>query len=293
MARTSPTGPAETSRDRTLSAVLRSAAERAKRESGLSMRKLAERVDTSHSTLHRWLSGKGIPSYESVVSIVTALGITGDEKEAILEMARNPGPNWVATGPPGVSKELAGVMELERTAEAVTVWMPLFVPGMLQTHDYARAIIESESGGENSEAEVDHLVTLRMGRQNLIIRDKPITLQALIGVPAMHGQIGNREVMIGQLRHLERASEFAHVTIRLVPVDGNWHNGLLGPFVRYDFPKRPSIVYLEHHASGVFLDESHEVDAYRKLADILDGIAHSAEESRALIAEQINRWETT
>jgi transcriptional regulator with XRE-family HTH domain len=291
MARTTQEGPASTSRDRTLSAVLRAAHEKAKTESGLSLRALAAQVGTTHSTLHRWFNGRGVPGYEDVVSIVAALGIVGDEKEAILDMARNPGPNLVTTGPPGVSQQLAGVMELERTAESMTEWSPLAVPGMLQTANYARSVIgtnEARSGGE-----VEHLVTLRLGRQNAILRDNPIQFTALIGWPAIAGSVGSPNVMAEQLRYMERASKFEAVTIRIVQVDEGWHDGLLGPFVQYDFPGHPSIVHLEHHRSGIFLDEEQDVEAYRHLAQELRDLAMSPDESREIIGRQIAKLEKT
>ena len=292
MARTAGEGPASTSRDRTLSAVLRAAYEKAKAENGLSLRALGAQVGTSHSTLHRWFTGAGVPGYEEVVSIVAALGIVGDEKESILELARNPGPNLVTTGPPGVSQELAGVMELERSAAAMTVWMPLFIPGMLQTGSYARAVATAGSQTKMAEAELDHLVTLRLGRQNAITRSAPIRLHAYIGEPAIRGNVGGRDVMNEQLDYLLRATEYDAVTIQTVPVHESWHAGLIGPFVLYDFPNGQSIIYLEHHGSGVFLDEDTDVEAYRSLRDVLSTLAASPEESRAQIARERQR-ETT
>ncbi|WP_165777623.1 helix-turn-helix domain-containing protein [Amycolatopsis antarctica] len=292
MARTNPDGPASSSRDRTLSAVLRAAWERRKAENGLSMRTLAKQVDTSHSTLHRWFSGRGMPTFEDVVALATALGMSGEEKESLLELARNPGPNLVTTGLAGVSQQLAGVMELERTATAMTDWLPLSIPGMVQTRGYARAVVSAPNPGL-PEAEIEHRVTLRLGRQNAILRDDPIRFTALIGLPAITARVGGRAAMTEQLRYLLRVIGQGTATIKLVPVDQDWHQGLMGPFVLYDFPRpHPSIVHLEHHRSGVFLDDRGDVEDYRALVDNLRGLALTDEQARQRIEEALDSWDT-
>lgn len=292
MPRNTREGAAATARDRVLSGALSEAYERRKKEAKLSLRALGEQVGVSHATLSRWFNGLAVPDYEDVVSILTALGVVGEEKDRIIEMARNPGPNWVATGPPGVSKELAGVMALEGTAERMTVWMPLFIPGILQTRNYARAIAVASQQVPTSDAEIDHLVTLRLGRQNAITRANPIQLHAYIGEPAITGLIGGQAVMDEQLTYLLRASEFDAVTIQLVDVQGDWHLGLIGSFVRYDFPGAQSIVYLEHRGSGTFLDNEADVEAYQPVASDLDRIARSPAETRAAIREVLRREKT-
>ncbi|OZM73964.1 transcriptional regulator [Amycolatopsis antarctica] len=284
-------GPAATSRDRTLAGVLRDTWERRKRETGMSLRALGDQVGVSHASLSRWFKGQVVPSYEGVVSVVAALGVVGEEKEMILTLARNPGPNLVTTGPPGVSQQLAGVMELERTASSMTVWSPLQVPGLLQSRAYAQAVIGA--GGKLTQAEVDYRLTLRLGRQHAIVRDDPIKLSAVLGVPAIQARVGGAEVMADQLRYLLRVADFPAVTLQVAPVDGDWHGGLHGSFLLYEFEGQQSHVHMENHRTGQFVDSSDDVEGYAELADELRQLAYSDADTKALIRDQINKLETT
>lgn len=265
-----------------LAAAMREARER----SGLGVRKLAGLLGVSHSTVVGWERGRHVPAVETVSAYLALVGVTGDERERILDLARGAAePDWLAVGIPGIGSALAGVMECERTATRITDWSPMLIPGLLQTSDYARAVI---GGGDNLPRHlVETRVTLRLGRRDVLTRPKPAHLVALIGLPAIRQCIGGRDVMLGQLRYLLDISRLDTVTVRLVDVEGDWHPGLMGPFTVYDFPSAPSIVHLEHHRSGVFLSDRQDVEAYRAAIDTVTRVAMSPAESAQLIATRI------
>ncbi|GAA4554224.1 helix-turn-helix domain-containing protein [Amycolatopsis samaneae] len=291
MVRTNPQSTAATSRERTLAGLLRAEFDA---KSDVSMRKLATQLGVNHSTLSRWLDGKVSPDAERVSGLLACLGVVGDRREQIMRVARG-GPSaetWVTPGRPGVAEHLVGVMEMEAQAVAMTEWSPLHVPGLLQTREYARAIISRDR--KATSADVEHRVTLRLGRQHAILRDDPLPFTALLGVPAIRGRIGGDEVMIPQLKYLVRIANRATVTLRLAEVDGDWHGGLLGMFILYDFAKPlPSIVSLEHHRTASFVDGAPDVEEYKQLASDLLSLAHSQNDSLAMINEEIEKRETT
>lgn len=280
--------PARSSRERTIAGLLRTTWERQQRhDPKLSQRELAKRCGVSHVTVGRWLSGETRVSLENTITVLTALGIVGDEREDILKIARNESDQtWVTSGPTGASDQLAGAMEIENSAIEMVDWSPLIVPGMLQTEAYARAIIGSNP--DLTPVDINSLVRMRLGRQHAILRDDPIRLTAILGIPAIRGNIGGNDVMIGQLRYLLKVSERDAVTVQLAHVDGGWHGGLLGSFVLYQFVKPlPSIVSLEHHRTGSFVDGSADVADYTKLANDLGQRACTPDETRKLLTEEI------
>lgn len=281
---------AETPRARALAELLTKEV----KDAGISARELGKRMGVSHVTIGRWIRGETRLDPEDVAAMLAHLGVNGEQRDQILALARgNHGQaDWLTTGAPGVSQQLAGVMHLERTANQMLDWSPAVVPGLLQTRDYAEAILSS--GSKLPVDEVQHRVDLRMARRDALMRTDPIQLDAFVGEPAVLGGIGGRRVMVDQLRYLlKMADRFDSVTIRMVSLFHDWHPGLMGPFLLYDFPDLPSIVHLEHHSSGAFLYDKKELEAYQDAAATLRRVAHDPGGTRAMIAEKIREWETT
>lgn len=261
-------------------------------DAGLSCRTLAGRLGVSAMTISRWERGLAAPALEDVASFLAHLGVTGRERNRVLDLARTGGatPDWLVPDgtPSGIPHALAGIMELERTAVAMTACSPLLVPGILQTADYARAIIRR---ADRSDSETDLRVTLRMGRRDVLTRPRPIRLLAFVGEPAIHANIGGPQVMLDQLRHLLALAGLPAVTIRVLPITGGWHPGLMGPFTLYEFADDPAIVYVEHYRSSAFLYNFDDVDGYQQAMAILDAEAMSPAESRAVILAEITERE--
>ncbi|MEV6832087.1 helix-turn-helix transcriptional regulator [Amycolatopsis sp. NPDC051102] len=291
MARTNSEGAAAaTGRQRTLTGLLRAVYEDKKPRP--SQRQLGEQLGVAHTTVGRWLDGSVTPDAERVSGFLACLGVVGEMREKIMRLARGEGSAevWVTPGPPGVADQLTAAVELESQATSMVEWSPLFVPGMLQVPEYARAIIGKNP--KTPRAEVEQLVTLRLGRQHAIAREDPLPLVAILGVPAIRGAIGGDRTMLSQLKHLVTVSRRKAITLRLAEVDGDWHGGLLGSFIVYDFTRpMPSIVSLEHHRTASFVDGAADVDDYKQLASELLALAYDADESRSLIQAEIEKRE--
>lgn len=277
-------------RGRTLAGVLRQLRE----DAGLSCRTLAGRLGVSAMTISRWERGLAAPALEDVASFLAHLGVTGRERNRVLDLARTGGatPDWLVSDSPqpGIPHALAGLLELERTATVMTECSPLLIPGILQTADYARAIIARP---DRASHETDLRVTVRMGRRDALTRQRPLRILAFVGEPAIRANIGGTHVMLDQLRHLLAMAGLPAVTVRVLPVTGGWHPGLMGPFILYDFADDPAIVLVEHHRSSVFLYNFDDVDGYRLAADTLGNEALSVEESRAMILTAITEREAS
>jgi len=279
--------PGGAPRARALAGALRQAREDAK----ISVREVARRLGISHSVVSYWETSKRVPRIEDIASYLTAIGVTGDAREAILALGRDAdAQNWLAVGIPGISQQLTGTMECERAASAITDWSPHLVTGLLQTSDYARAII---GGGSLPAHEVEARVLVRMGRRDVITRSNPVRLTAYLGEAALHEMIGGSHVMADQLRHLVKAAESDTITVQVVRSYQGWHPGLIGPFVLYDFDGAPSIVLLEHHRTGAFVTEPDDVAGYKSAVDKIYQLAMSPADSLTLITQVAHDVEAT
>ncbi|RCW45851.1 helix-turn-helix protein [Halopolyspora algeriensis] len=278
-----------TPRGRALAAALREA--RTSRQIGL--RDLARRIRISHTLVSQWEHGHRVPKTEDVSAVLTGLGVDARERERIIELARNAGENdWLTSGLPGMSQQMAGMLECEREASTIVDWSPLLVPGLLQTSDYARAILGA--GGVPRE-QVEPRVLFRSGRRDILSKNPPVQLRALIGEGALRVRVGGDAVLADQLRYLLKTAEnWENVTVQIVRNDVPWHPGTAGPFVLYEFESSPPIVLLEHHRSSVFLHNEDDLVEYRSAADSLrEEVAMGPEASAELIADVIRALETT
>ena len=270
-------------RARSLKAALRSALE----GSGMSRRAVAERLDVSHTKVNRWLSDDWPPpNATDTARLLTGIGVTGDEWDRVVSIANAADADWLVAGPPGINPQLASVLECERYAVRIFEWQPLVWPGLLQSADYARAVIASV--GDLAPAEVETRVMMRIGRRDAITRARPVEFAAVVGMPAVRGRIGGPAVMADQLSHVRDVAARDNVTIQVMDLAGDWTPGHPGAFILYEFADdMPPTVYLEHYRSGAFLVDEADVAAYKAAAETLRRVAMSPDESAGLIADAI------
>lgn len=275
-----PTPPA-----RALGGELRAAREAAK----ISQRELASRIGVNQSELSRWESGQRRPAPEDVERFLAELNMPVEERDRLLGLARQPdGASWLSVGTPEQPEQLAALLEFDRTASIITEVSMTLIPGLLQTGDYARAIV---GGGAVPALEVSTRVAVRIGRREVLLSEQPVELHALIGEAALLSMVGGPKVMAGQLRHL--LAQPPNVKIRIVPIDAGWHPGLLGSFTLYSFRAAASIVYLEAGRSGLFLSEQPDTDIYERFAARVEELAMSPELSIECVSGLIDRMERT
>lgn len=258
----------------------------------MGLRELARRLDIPHPQLSYWESGTRIPKIENVTAILNAIGTTGPDRERILDLTRNAlEKNWVSSDEPGMSMNLAGVLDCERTATKITTWIRDVIPGLLQVEDYARTIISTADGLRDDQ--IRSRVKIRMERREILVRTEPVEFVALIAESAIREVIGSPEIQVEQLKHVLKMAARPNVTVQVVQPGHGWHPGMAGPFVIFDFQNSPSIVYIEHFSSASFLFEDHDVEAHQTSARVVRGVAMSPTESEGLIASVIEELETT
>ena len=252
-----------------------------------SLRAFALSAGLNPSDLSKWELGHGIPSSEKVGVILGALGVTGEQQDTLIAEAKAAAdPNWIA---PGVDKQVSALIEYEKTADRMVSVAPLFTPGMLHTEDTARAVL-ANSG--YSEGQVKAVVNARMARKEALLRQKPLKLEAFLGLRAITRPLGGREVALNQLRYTQKMMALTNVTVRVIEETDDFTPADMGAFVLYTFQVGEPIVYFEHHRSSLFAPKRDLPDMVRAV-DRIGEVAMSPDDTSGLIADVIKRMETT
>ena len=204
-----------------------------------------------------------------IADLLTLYGVEpGGEREALLGLAREANtPGWWQ----GYSDILPHWVEpyfgLEAAASSIREYELQFVPGLLQIAEYAQAVIRL--GNAPSEDEVGRRAEARMSRQEILHRENPPKVWAVLDEGALRRVIGGREVMKEQLRHLIELCDHPAVTLQILPFAAGPHRALGGPFtiLRYAQPDLRDVVYIEQLTSALYLDKQTEVDAYLQVME--------------------------
>jgi transcriptional regulator with XRE-family HTH domain len=269
-----------TARSRGLGAEVR----KLRKNAGLRLEELAELCGWSRATFGRIESGDKVPTDTEIAIVLGTLGVKGNERKRLLELASDAHQtHWWEVGYSELPSQLVSLLEFERTATKITDLALGFIPGLLQTADYARAVIAT---GGVSECTLESRVSLRLGRQSVLTRKKPVELHALIDESVLHRPVGGGDVMAEQLRHLIRVGQRPHVTIQVVPFSAGEHCGLNGSNMILEFQRQRPIVHLEHRRSAIFVDEPEDTFLFLKAASSVAKAALSSTDSVELISSR-------
>lgn len=267
-------------RQRRVSAELRAL----RQERELTCQQVADALDWSVSKVSRMETGVRGLYPDDVAAVLGYLGAPSKLREELLTLVREgEKPNWIQIGS-GLPKLWKNLIRMENEATSIRNYEPLFVPGLLQTGDYARAVI-SAGHLELAPGAVDQLVRTRMGRQALLSRANAPMLYALIDEMVLRRPIGDGGCMFGQLQHLVTMAERPYVDIRVVPFSAGANPGLEGPIVIMEFDAQPTLVHVEFRSASGFLEEPAEVRSAKVAWRELSSLALSPEESVRFMSE--------
>jgi transcriptional regulator with XRE-family HTH domain len=238
---------------------------RLRTEVGLSREEAAEAIRASEWKIHRLENGQVGFKERDIVDLLELYGVEDpDEVEefvALANEANNPG--WWQRYGDVLPQWFRAYVDLESAATLIRTYEGQFVPGLLQTDDYMRAVV----GGahlEDSPEEIGRRVRLRMARQTLLTRHHAPRLWAVVDEAALRRPVGGREVMRGQLERLIDAAKLPNVTLQILPFSAGAHPAMVGSFsvLRFPEPQLPDVVYIEHLTSALYLNKRDEVDRY-------------------------------
>ena len=245
---------------------------RLRTELGLTREEAAQAIRASEWKIHRLENGQVGFKDRDIIDLLRRYQVTDPAEVAeFLTLAREANtPGWWQHYGDVLPSWFRTYVDLEQAATLIRSYEGQFVPGLLQTDDYMRAVVHGAHLEESGE-EVGRRVRLRMARQILLTREDPPRLWAVVDEAALRRPVGGREVMRGQLERLIEATKLPNVTLQILSFDSGAHPAMVGSFSVLRFPDEelPDIVYLEHLTSALYLNKPDEVDQY---LHVMEGI---------------------
>ncbi|MFI7551335.1 helix-turn-helix domain-containing protein [Micromonospora sediminimaris] len=222
-------------------------------------------IRSSESKISRMELGRVGFKERDVADLLTLYGVTAEqERAALLKLARDANnPGWWHRYGDVLPSWFQSYLGLEAAAALIRSYEVQFVPGLLQTPEYARAVVllgHSTAGPD----EIDRRVDLRMRRQELLSRPRPPRLWAVVDEAALRRPIGGPQVMRGQLEALLKATRTPNVRLQVIPFAAGGHAAAGGAFtiLRFGDQDLPDIVYIEQLTSAIYLDKREDLDFY-------------------------------
>jgi len=252
-----------TVRLRRLAAELRSL----RASSGLTRDDVVERTGINVATMYRIEHARVRPQTRTLRTLLDLYGVERDtqtELVALLRDARERG--WLHAYQSELPEQYMTFIGFEGEAESAWNYESLLIPGLLQTEDYARAVIHAGFPAASRD-EIEHRVEVRMARQDVLRADNPLKLWGIADEAALRRHVGN-------------------VTFQVIPFDAGAHAGMPGSFIALQFAEEsiPDVIYLDSMAGELFLEAESDVRRYKLVFEHLRAVAASPDASRKLIA---------
>ncbi|MCK2217433.1 helix-turn-helix domain-containing protein [Actinomadura sp. ATCC 31491] len=257
---------------------------RLRTEKGISREDAGYSIRASHAKISRLELGQVSFKQRDVADLLTLYGVTdAAERQQLLDLAKQANaPGWWHKYGDVLPAWFEVYIGLEGAASSIRTYENQFVPGLLQTPDYARAVIElaHEKAARN---ELDRRVALRTTRQNRL--EAGLTLWAVIDEAVVRRTLGGPATMRAQIAHLLDVTAERNVTVQVMPFDRGGHAAAGGPFSILRFPERelPDVVYMEQLTSALYLDKPADSDHYMEVMDRLSVQAETPKETRRFL----------
>ena len=271
--------------------VLGSQLHRLRDSRGISAEQAAEAIRGSHSKISRMEHGRVGFKDRDVSDLLTLYGVTDpEERAALLNLAKEANtPGWWHAYSDVLPAWLEAYVGLEAAASIIRTYEVQFVPGLLQTERYARALIRQ--GSAVDEEEIARRAELRTSRQAILSNPTPPQLWAVVDEGALRRPVGGIDVVREQLEHLMDMAERPAITLQILPFHAGPHSAMGGPFtiLRFAEPELNDVVYIEQLTSALYLDKQTEVDNYLEVMEQLclqaDSAANTVKTLGKILAE--------
>jgi transcriptional regulator with XRE-family HTH domain len=246
---------------------------------------VAARLDCSASKISRIETGRVLVSPRDARDLLRIYGVPADQQDNLIQLARETRQKgwWHAWG--DVQPHLATYLAMESEASEIRHYAVTRVPILLQTEDYARALVTgSRLRTGKYPGPPDRMVEMMMARQRLA-RSSPPHVHVVLDEAALRRQIGSREIMRGQVEHLVELSSARTTILQFMPFDSGAHVALDLAFEILGFadPADPDVVAVGYPTGVLWLEDAAEVHSYNTFFDHLQAAALSPRDSAALM----------
>jgi transcriptional regulator with XRE-family HTH domain len=257
----------------------------------ITVKTAATQLEWSEAKIWRIETGQTSLRSLDVEAMCRVYAAPADLTEALMGLAKETKAKgwWQAYGDV-IPENFDVYLGLEEAASSIAWYEPELIPGLLQTADYARAVI----GANASADDTDRRVQLRIERQALIRRaTAPLALRVALNESVLRRPIGGREVMAEQLDALAEAAELPNVKIRVVPFTAGLHHGVMtGPFELLRFPangdgrdSEPPTIFQDGYTGGLYLDKANEIERFSDAFEYVWTAAASEDASIRMIRQ--------
>lgn len=262
-------------------------------EAQLTREQVEEQTGVNQGTLWRIEKGQARPHNGTLEALFDVYGVTEARRTELIEIARGGNqPGWLGQFKDALLKEVipevyAAYIGFETEAKTMNTYESSFVPGLLQTEEYARAVMID---GWPMEADaVERRVQTRIQRQTGLSQKRdgrdPLELWAVLDEAVLRREVGSRAVMRAQLGRLLEMGERSNITLQVIPFDRGAHPGMSGAFTCFKFGAlAPDIVHSESLAGAFFLELEADVERFGLAFDHLRAMALSPRDTGAFIA---------
>ncbi len=258
-----------------------------RRAAGLERPEAATRAGVSRQTIWR-AERTGICSRKVLERLLDAYGVTGPaERTRLLSLAEQAKqPAWWDNY--GLGVPTASVIAAEAGAVAKQAWELTYIPGLLQTPDYARAVILAGPGAL-SPAEVGKLVQVRTERKEALHAGR-LQLTAIAAEAALHCAVGGHAVMRAQVEHLREAAELPNVTLRVLPCAAGAHPGMTGAFAILQYRAGHDVLYYDTPGGAYYDEDPGRLEWARWAFSRLAALALPPDETMILLTEVVRQF---
>ncbi|MFD9462690.1 helix-turn-helix domain-containing protein [Streptomyces sp. NPDC060027] len=261
---------------------------------GLKREEAARVLRVAPATVRRMEMAEVALKIPYVQVLLTTYGVADDETAVFVSLAEEANqPGWWQRYHDVLPDWFSMHVSLEGAAEMIRSYEPHFVPGLLQTEEYARCVLEAGTVGQTGPEAIERHVALRMKRQGLLTRASPPHLWVIMDETALLRPVSIRgEVMRDQMDRLLEWVELDHVTLQVAEFANGPHPGTYTSFALFRFaePELPDIVYSEYVTGALYLDAREEVALHLEVLDHMSAHAASAQRTKEILREFRERY---
>lgn len=261
---------------------------RLRERAGLTRTEAGDSIRASDSKISRLELGRVGFKERDVTDLLTLYGVTdAEERGQLLQLAKQTNlPGWWHRYNDLMPKWFEDFVGLEEAANRIRVYELQFVPGLLQTEDYARALASHGDPKMVTDA-VERRVALRMRRQKLLVGPEAPRLWAVIDESVLYRPIGGPKVLKAQIDRLLELTALSHIALQVVPYSVSGYHAE-GAFTLLSFaePELPNIAYIEHLSGALYLEKLDEIETYSRALDQLAVVGETPDRTRQLLAKR-------